>query len=62
LFAQKKEEEKGTPFHRPSGYLALLTVVRKLKNSATPQTVSTSFSSNSCDAQRERMGYRTNKY
>jgi len=27
LFAQKKEQEKGTLFHGPSGYLALLAFV-----------------------------------
>jgi len=33
LCAQKKEQEKSTLFHGPSGYLVLLAVVGTLKNS-----------------------------
>jgi hypothetical protein len=55
LRAQKKEQEKGTLFHGPSGYFVLLAFFGTLKNSASPQTVLTSIS---CDAQRERMGFK----
>jgi hypothetical protein len=39
-----------------SGFLMLLTVNGTLKNSATPQTILTSYPVNSFDAQRDRMG------
>jgi hypothetical protein len=58
LRAQKKEQEKGTLFHGPSGYFVLLAFFGTLKNSASPQTVLTSISSKYCDAQRERMGFK----
>jgi len=58
LLAQKKEQEKGPQLCRPpeADCLALLTVAGAAKNSASPQTVLPSFSGNSCDAQRHKMG------
>ncbi|MEJ2333558.1 MAG: hypothetical protein P8Y08_12385, partial [Desulfobulbaceae bacterium] len=39
----------------------LLAVAGTVKNSALPQTVLPSFSGNSCDAQRHRMGLEPEK-
>jgi hypothetical protein len=62
-FACPKEgARKGHPSFTSAfgGYIVLLAVVGTLKNSASPQTVLTSYSSNCCDAQRERMGLKKN--
>ena len=61
LFACPKRNAKRAPgCAGPSGYLVLLTGNGTLKNSASPQTVLTSYSVTSCDAQRHRTGLTTN--
>jgi len=57
VFKGAKRNQKWHPnCAGPSDNLVLLTVVGTLKNSASPQTGLTSFSNNSSDAQRHRMG------